>query len=182
MFYKVCEENDITYDFSNQKQTKSFNTLEEVLVENSTVNSAYLKSRLFKAGLLVERCYNPTCPNPEPVWDGKKLTLHLEHKDGNHRNNKIDNLEILCPNCHSQTSTYNTRKTEYTKTINTCSCGKEIAYQSINCKQCAGKLRKKKIDWPSDEELLEHLSKSNYSALARELGVSDNAIRKRLNR
>lgn len=36
-------------------------------------------------------------------WNGKPLSFGLEHKDGNHHNNKRDNLEILCPNCHSQT-------------------------------------------------------------------------------
>ena len=36
-------------------------------------------------------------------WNGKKITLEIEHKDGDHWNNKKENLELLCPNCHSQT-------------------------------------------------------------------------------
>jgi 5-methylcytosine-specific restriction endonuclease McrA len=39
-------------------------------------------------------------------WNGKPIECALHHKDGNKHNNKIDNLEILCPNCHSQTDTY----------------------------------------------------------------------------
>jgi hypothetical protein len=39
-------------------------------------------------------------------WNGKPITLELEHKDGNHHNNERDNLECLCPNCHSQTDTW----------------------------------------------------------------------------
>ena len=39
-------------------------------------------------------------------WNGKKIVLELEHKDGNSLNYNRDNLECLCPNCHSQTSTY----------------------------------------------------------------------------
>jgi len=39
-------------------------------------------------------------------WNGKTLVLELEHKDGNSENNKLENLGLLCPNCHSQTSTY----------------------------------------------------------------------------
>ena len=39
-------------------------------------------------------------------WNGKPIVLELEHKDGNAYNNSIDNLCLLCPNCHSQTPTY----------------------------------------------------------------------------
>ena len=39
-------------------------------------------------------------------WQGKKLSLELEHKDGNHMNDTRDNLEGLCPNCHSLTDTW----------------------------------------------------------------------------
>lgn len=53
-------------------------------------------------------------------------------------------------------------------------------YKSENRRQRGIESQKTKIDWPTNEELLERLSKSNYSQLARELGVSDNAIRKRL--
>jgi hypothetical protein len=40
---------------------------------------------------------------------GEKITLELEHKDGNHFNNQRDNLECLCPNCHSLTPTWRGR-------------------------------------------------------------------------
>lgn len=42
-------------------------------------------------------------------WNNIPIVLELEHKDGNSNNNHIDNLECLCPNCHSQTSTYKNR-------------------------------------------------------------------------
>ena len=40
------------------------------------------------------------------MWNGKKLTLHVDHVDGNRKNNEVSNLRFLCPNCHSQTNTY----------------------------------------------------------------------------
>ena len=39
-------------------------------------------------------------------WLGQKLRLHIEHKNGNNHDDRGDNLEFLCPNCHSQTPTY----------------------------------------------------------------------------
>jgi hypothetical protein len=47
------------------------------------------------------------CENTE--WFGLPITLELEHIDGNNRNNKRENLTLLCPNCHSQTKTWRNR-------------------------------------------------------------------------
>jgi hypothetical protein len=49
-------------------------------------------------------CANATCQLSD--WDGKSIVLQLEHKDGNSENNSVTNLCLLCPNCHSQTSTF----------------------------------------------------------------------------
>lgn len=48
-------------------------------------------------------------------WNGKPLTLHVDHVDGDSDNNFPPNLRLLCPNCHSQTETYTGRNTENTK-------------------------------------------------------------------
>jgi 5-methylcytosine-specific restriction endonuclease McrA len=42
-------------------------------------------------------------------WQGNPIVLELEHIDGNNRNNSIENLELLCPNCHSQTKGFRGR-------------------------------------------------------------------------
>lgn len=42
-------------------------------------------------------------------WRGKPIVFELEHKDGNNRNNSRENVEALCPNCHSQTPTWRGR-------------------------------------------------------------------------
>ena len=62
-----------------------------------------LKIRLFKEGLLEEKC--AICGNLGE-WNDKPLSLVIDHINGNHSDNRIENLRILCPNCHSQTETF----------------------------------------------------------------------------
>lgn len=78
--------------------------LEKILVENSTYGGGTykLKNRLFKANYFEHKCYK--CDGIE--WLGKPIPLELEHKNGNSRDNRIENLTLLCPNCHAQTETY----------------------------------------------------------------------------
>jgi hypothetical protein len=58
-----------------------------------------LRKKLIQDGLKQENC--EMCGVSE--WMGKKLTLELHHKDGDRHNNSLDNLQILCPNCHALT-------------------------------------------------------------------------------
>jgi len=76
--------------------------LEEILTENSNYQTFKLKNRLFEEGLKERRC--ECCNNTE--WLNKPIALELHHIDGDNTNNKIENLQILCPNCHAQTDTY----------------------------------------------------------------------------
>jgi 5-methylcytosine-specific restriction endonuclease McrA len=66
------------------------------------MGSYQLKSRLLREGYLEPKCYN--CNLTE--WNGLPIPNELEHIDGNPKNNSLDNLTILCPNCHAQTSTH----------------------------------------------------------------------------
>jgi hypothetical protein len=66
------------------------------------IQSHKLKLRLLKEGIFTHRCNR--CGITE--WNGLPTPIELEHKDGNHHNNSLNNLELLCPNCHAQTDTY----------------------------------------------------------------------------
>jgi 5-methylcytosine-specific restriction endonuclease McrA len=102
---------------------------EQILVENSTyVWSHSLKKRLLKEGLLHYHCY--ICGLVE--WQGKRISLQLDHKNGIKTDCRLENLRLLCPNCHSQTETFAGKRFK-----NRCSCGTPIHYTSEQCRSCA---------------------------------------------
>lgn len=76
--------------------------IEEWLVDGIFVKSTNLKNKLLKYGMLEYKCSK--CGISK--WMNEKIILELDHVDGNVLNNQIDNLRLLCPNCHSQTPTF----------------------------------------------------------------------------
>lgn len=133
----------------------------EVFVENSSYqNRRNLKYRLYKMGIK-EECVE--C-GQGPWWNGKPLTLTLDHINGIFNDNRLENLRILCGHCHSQTSTFAGRRFKTVKP------------------QSNPKPRSTKIDWPDNETLSRMVAESNYVQVGLALGVSDNAVRKRLRR
>lgn len=78
--------------------------LSEILVEYSSYTNRYrLKIRLFAANLLQNQCY--MC-GQFPTWNDKPLSLQLDHINGISNDNRLSNLRILCPHCHSQTENF----------------------------------------------------------------------------
>lgn len=86
----------------------AYNKLENILKENTNFKSDTLKYRLIKEGLKQWKCEK--CGN-EGVWEGEELVLELHHINGNHYDNRLENLQILCPNCHSQTNNFRNKNT-----------------------------------------------------------------------
>jgi len=80
--------------------------LEKILVKNSSFQSYKLKKRLFDAKLKPQRCEE--CGWNEKSKDGR-LPLELDHINGDSRDNRLENLRILCPNCHSLKPTHRGR-------------------------------------------------------------------------
>ncbi len=77
-------------------------SLDEILSNKRPYQSFKLKLRLFAEGLKENKC--EICGISE--WNGLKLNCQLDHIDGNKNNNNLENLRIICPNCHSQTETF----------------------------------------------------------------------------
>lgn len=79
--------------------------LEKVLTEHSEYNRTKLKERLISTGIKEYKC--ECCGISE--WLGKPISLQLHHLNGIHNDNRLSNLQLLCPNCHSQTANYGTK-------------------------------------------------------------------------
>ena len=73
------------------------------LIENPNVSNSRKRIRLIEDGYKEDKCER--CGLSE--WMGMKIPLELHHKDNNHYNNKLDNLMIVCSNCHMQLHNYN---------------------------------------------------------------------------
>ena len=174
--------------------------LEDLLIANSDkVFSVKYKERIIKEGLLENKCSK--C-GLQDTWQGEPIVLHLDHINGNHFNHRIENLRLLCPNCHSQTPTYCSKN----KGINPPKIRKSdfVPQEQKKCRMCDGVLRDSRYDfckkcydsnrkllqtpyerttkivWPPVDELKLRLETTSYLALSRELGVSDSAIRKHI--
>jgi len=83
----------------------------DIFVRNSTADRGQIKRRLLrdlKMPYVCRRCHNSMFEDRDgiPFWFGKPVTLQLEHRNGISSDNRLDNLEFLCPLCHSQTDTY----------------------------------------------------------------------------
>lgn len=98
--------NQLNAKYAQQYSAKNSYDLSDILVENSTyTNMERLKIRLVRNNLKVYRC--EICGIT--TWNGEPLSLQLHHKNGKHNDNRLTNLQILCPNCHSQTENYGSR-------------------------------------------------------------------------
>lgn len=76
--------------------------LEDILVENSSYQSYKLKQRLIGEGVKLSIC--ESCGHSE--WQGQPIPLELHHKNGRNLDNRLENLMLLCPNCHALTENY----------------------------------------------------------------------------
>ena len=151
---------------------KSWN---EILIINPSDKQRIEAFRLRKALIESGRKYKCVDCGLEEIWNNKKITLEIHHKNRNWSDNRPENLDFLCPNCHSQ------QEKLFNYKFNKCvDCNCKIDKKSQRCKSCAAKQQLTKIIWPTKDQLKEMLKNESYRSLGKKLGVSDNAIRKRL--
>jgi hypothetical protein len=94
------------YSPSEPGMRQKFN-LEDILSgKHPQYSTSHLSKRLIREGLKEYKC--ECCGISD--WNGMKISLELNHKNGDNSNHTLSNLELLCPNCHSQTDTYRNKR------------------------------------------------------------------------
>lgn len=162
---------------SNQFESKP---LEEYLVKDSSLGSSKLKKKVIAAGLLKNIC-NECGIGPE--WNNKLLSLQLDHINGIHSDNRIENLRIICPNCHTQTHNFGSKNKIFADKTHlkcaNCKGFRSTHSKSGLCVKCVDKTKVRQR--PSKETLLQQIEELGYSGTGRFYGVSDNTIRNWVN-
>lgn len=155
-------------------------TLEEYLVKNVKFGrNQRIKQLLFENGIKERKC--ELCGTGEE-WNGKKLSLILDHINGDNTNYTLENLRIICPNCDATLDTFcyrNVRNRESKK--NKCDCGKIIDKKAKRCFECYNIERENK-NIPQLETLERDVKNLGFMGTGRKYGVSDNTIRKWINK
>lgn len=155
--------------------TFSGKSIEEYLVYGSTIGSNTLKKRLYKEGLKKRQCEK--CGQGED-WHGEKMSLILDHINGNPKDNQLENLRIVCPNCNATLATHCRGKKAFVVKPPT-----EVELQrekngGRTDKETAFSMSQRRATRPNKDILLLEVEELGFVGVGRKYGVSDNSIRK----
>ena len=175
------DELKISTEHFTSKTKPAKRTEENVFCENSTAAQTTLRRFYLKQENIKYQCSE--CGHLGE-WNGKPLSLQLDHKDGDNTNNKLDNLRWLCPNCHSQTKTFAGRnqqastKTNKYNTYRCLNCGKEVTRKSNRCKTCAQKQIKKIRPTRNELKNILQAQNGNFTKVSMMCSVSTTTVRR----
>lgn len=189
---------DISH-FTRSLQSKNSNKIDLNDIISGKIpysNSTFLKKRLLLTGLLKNIC---SICGQLPIWNEKELVLIMDHINGNHTDNRLENLRIICRHCDSQLKTFAGRNVK-NKNLTFCvSCNKKIRNKAKKCIVCykkdiaiknelnkinqkskiqVPKKRLRKVDRPSSDDLFILIKTLPFTGIGKRYGVSDNAVRK----
>ena len=128
-------------------------TPENTFKENNRVTQSTLR-RMFLEGNYSK--YECSICGIGPTWNGKDLSLTLDHIDGNRTNNKISNLRWVCPNCDRQLPTFGSKNKHHVKKIYYCPiCRSQIHKGARYCKKCKKEEYIKSISGGDTKQLID---------------------------
>ena len=106
----LCKTYELATDHFNVKATfkrnKHYWTHEELFTDNSRAHNSILRRFVRQHNVLEPKCIE--CGIGKE-WNNKPIVLEIDHINGHNNDNRLENLRMLCPNCHSQTDTYRRR-------------------------------------------------------------------------
>lgn len=170
----------------------------DMLKENSRTTSHYLRNRILKEGIKPWKC--ECCNNT--TWNEQPIPLELHHINGVHTDNRLENLQLICPNCHQQTDNYCSKNNRTKgkdkiiyitkeeprqhvskpkiKVISICkNCGKEYMQthkDQLYCSpECYG-ISCRRVNITKDDIIQAYKKYSNFTAVARHYGISRTSI------
>lgn len=166
------------------KKAFSQKEVETKMNSGERIGNGSLKSWISKFSINIhsgspEKCGICGLPN---FWNDKALNLQLDHIDGDRSNSRPQNLRYICPNCHSQTSSFCGRAVDWGKNYFCLDCGGKVGGRSSFCRSCSGKRGCKQKKFEVTKEDLYNLvvvKRLPFIHIGKHFGVSDNAIRKR---
>ena len=177
---KLSENNKIDYSHFNKLgwnfygNSKNEIPINEALVKNSQCYQGSVKAKVLKYKLIDYVCDD--C-GLEGIWNGKDITLHLDHINGTPSDNRIENLRFLCPNCHSQTPTYCRNGVKRDQKKSCLDCGKKIWHRNKKgvCRECCNL----KNACPCSKMELQNLVVENsLASVGKEFGVGAHIVKK----
>jgi len=170
-----------------RKLVRAPTPLDEILVERSSFGRQTVKRRLLEAGLKEPVC--ELCGQGE-LWQGRRMAMILDHINGVADDHRLENLQMVCPNCAATLDTHcgrHNRQTPLELTCPVCAtpfgprsrhqrfCSLECAYQR---QRGVPKVERRRVPRPPYGQLQREIHALGWSAVGRRYGVSDNAVRK----
>ena len=178
MLQQKLEDYDTSHFYSNKESI--MRTPENTFIENSTASQASLRRLYLQKEYSKYEC---SICGQLPIWQGKELTLILDHINGINNDDRLENLRQVCPNCNQQLETTGSRNPHrkiFAKKYYCEDCGKEISKKSTRCIECESKRRTIPLENMviTREELKNLIRIYPFTTIGSKYGVSDNAIRK----